>query len=232
MSVNQCDVRDGNIKEREMNIYQKIIEVRKLVDFLQKDTQGYQYKYVSGSSVLNAIRPKMDEVGLILRTHISERKQDRYQYEGKDSKGQPKTIIQFVTNITMEMTWINADDPNETLHMNWISSGEDEDPAKANGKAHTYGERYYLLKFFNIPTDNEDPDAHQKKIDKEVKQKDVSKTQTPTMLGTVNNTAASLFKTADDFKMWRVENDLPEKLEGLSDLALAGIWNKLKGIKK
>ena len=214
-----------------MNIYQKLIEVRKLVDFLQKDTQGYQYKYVSGSSVLNAIRPKMDEIGLLLTTDITEEKQDRYQYDGKDSKGSFKVIIQFVTKIKMRMTWINADEPEERVTIDWLSSGEDEDPAKANGKAHTYGERYFLLKFFNIPTDNEDPDAHQKK-NKEIKQLDISKTSSSSMLETVNKTASTIFKNKTEFQAWRVDNNLDEKLEGLNDLALAGIWNKLKAIKK
>ena len=214
-----------------MNIYQKLIKVRKLVDFLQKDTQGYQYKYVSGSSVLNAIRPKMDEIGLLLTTDITEEKQDRYQYDGKDSKGSFKVIIQFVTKIKMRMTWINADEPEERVTIDWLSSGEDEDPAKANGKAHTYGERYFLLKFFNIPTDNEDPDAHQKK-NKEIKQLDISKTSSSSMLETVNKTASTIFKNKTEFQAWRVDNNLDEKLEGLNDLALAGIWNKLKAIKK
>lgn len=213
-----------------MNIYQKLIEVRKLVDFLQKDTQGYQYKYVSGSSVLNAIRPKMDEIGLLLITDIPEEKQDRYQYEGKDSKGSPKIIVQFVTKIKMRMTWINADLPEERLVIEWLSSGEDEDPAKANGKAHTYGERYFLLKFFNIPTDNEDPDAHQKK--KAEKQIDISKTSTPTMLDAVVKTAREKFDDVDKFKLWRINNALPEDLKGLNDLELASIWNQLKAIKK
>ena len=60
-----------------MNIYQKLIEVRKLVDFLVKDEQGYQYKYVSGSSLLNTIRPKMDELGLLLVTDVISAKFER-----------------------------------------------------------------------------------------------------------------------------------------------------------
>ena len=154
-----------------------------------------------------------------------------YQYDGKDSKGSFKVIIQFVTKIKMRMTWINADEPEERVTIDWLSSGEDEDPAKANGKAHTYGERYFLLKFFNIPTDNEDPDAHQKK-NKEIKQLDISKTSSSSMLETVNKTASTIFKNKTEFQAWRVDNNLDEKLEGLNDLALAGIWNKLKAIKK
>lgn len=212
-----------------MNIYQKIIEVRKLVDFLVKDEQGYQYKYVSGSSVLNTIRPKMDELGLLLTTDVVKSTHQRFTWEGVDNKDKPKTFFQFVVNLDLQMRWVNAENPEEELKSLWVSSGEDEDPAKAEGKAHTYGERYYLLKFFKIATDNEDPDATQKP--KNIPQKDISKTQTATMLSTVYKTADEIFKSRDEFLTWRVNNDLPEKLEGLSDLSLAGIWNKLKARK-
>ena len=75
----------------KMNIYQKLIEVRKEVEFLVKDEQGFQYKYVSGSSVLNTIRPKMDELGLMLITNILSAKHERFTWEGVDNKGNPKT---------------------------------------------------------------------------------------------------------------------------------------------
>ena len=34
--------------------------------------------------------------------------------------------------------------------------------SKAHGTALTYAERYFLMKFFNIPTDEDDADAKQK----------------------------------------------------------------------
>lgn len=220
----------------QQRIYSKIIEVRKAVEFLQKDTQGFQYRYVSGSNVLGSIRPIMDKVGLILMTSIENRKQDRFQWEGKDSKGQPKIITQFVVTFEMRMIWIDAEDPSgDRIVTTWISSGEDEDPAKANGKAHTYGERYYLLKFFNIPTDNEDPDAFQRKQEKSGNIPETKKeaiTPTITLRSMLEEQALVKFKTMDAFKMWRTDNDLPEKLDGLSDLQLAQIMTKVREYKK
>lgn len=207
-----------------MNIYQKLIEVRKLVDFLIKDEQGYQYKYVSGSSVLNTIRPKMDELGLLLTTDIVESTHQRFTWEGKDSKEKPKTFIQFVVNMKLILTWINAENPEEKLTSYWISSGEDEDPAKAEGKAHTYGERYYLLKFFKIPTDNEDPDAHQKPKVQPVQ----SAPLLPTMKERVIAEGKKKFDTPDAFKLWRVDNSLVEDLSKATEAQLTQLWAVLR----
>lgn len=230
----------NNYKNRRsggaMNIYQKIIEVRKLVEFLQKDTQGYQYRYVSGSNVLSSIRPKMDELGLILATDVIEDRQDRYQWEGKDSKGSPKQIIQFVTRQKMKKIWINAEKPDEKFSMHWTASGEDEDPAKADGKAHTYGERYYLLKFFNIPTDNEDPDAFQKKQEKAgnvpMKDKPIELPKPVGMKERVLGTGIAKFGDADKFKTWRVDNNLVEDLSKATDVQLNYTLTVLREYKK
>ena len=54
------------MSEKGLNIYQKLIEVRKTVPYLQKENSGTQYKYVSSSQTLSSVRQKMDEIGLIL----------------------------------------------------------------------------------------------------------------------------------------------------------------------
>ncbi|MNP04955.1 ERF superfamily protein [compost metagenome] len=47
----------------------------------------------------------------------------------------------------------------------WYSQGVDIAGEKGVGKALTYGEKYFILKFFNIPTDKDDPDTFQKKYE-------------------------------------------------------------------
>jgi len=49
-----------------MNLYEKLIEVRKVVPYLQKDNKGHGFNYVSSSNTLGALRRKMDEVGVLL----------------------------------------------------------------------------------------------------------------------------------------------------------------------
>ncbi|VNS11982.1 ERF superfamily [Streptococcus pneumoniae] len=58
--------------------------------------------------------------------------------------------------------WINADKPEEQLEVSFYSVGQQDDVSKAHGTALTYAERYFLMKFFNIPTDEDDADAKQK----------------------------------------------------------------------
>ncbi|MGO4040737.1 single-stranded DNA-binding protein, partial [Staphylococcus pseudintermedius] len=45
----------------ELNLYQKIADVKANIDGFTKDTKGYNYTYVSGSQVLHRIRSKMIE---------------------------------------------------------------------------------------------------------------------------------------------------------------------------
>ena len=50
-----------------MNLYQKLLEIQKHVNGLKKDTKAYGYDYVSGTKVLEYIKPKMNELGLLLK---------------------------------------------------------------------------------------------------------------------------------------------------------------------
>jgi len=65
----------------------------------------------------------------------------------------------------MTMTWVNIDLPEEVVKVNWYAQGVDLAGEKGVGKALTYGEKYFMLKFFNIPTDKDDPDAFQDKTE-------------------------------------------------------------------
>jgi hypothetical protein len=138
-----------------MNIHQKLIEVRKSAPYLQKANKGAQYNYVSSSQTLSALKDKMDELGLLLVPRVI----GKEVRENTNSKGAQV----YFTELLMEYTWINAEDPNETITCPWYGQGVDIAGEKGVGKALTYAEKYFMLKFFNIPTDKDDPDAHQKK---------------------------------------------------------------------
>lgn len=137
-----------------MNIYEKLIEVRKAVPYLQKASEGHQYKYVSSSQVLAAVRQRMDEVGLMLIPTITNTKVTT------ESDGKRTT---YFTELWIDFTWINAEKPDELLKSSWYGQGIDIAGEKGVGKALTYAEKYYLLKTFNIATDKDDPDSFQDK---------------------------------------------------------------------
>lgn len=140
-----------------MNIYQKLIEVRKSVPYLKQDNKGYQFSYVSSSQALANVRNKMDEMQLLLVPSV---KGNSVSEHATKNGGH-----EYFTQVEMIFTWINAENPEETICCDWIGQGLDSGE-KGVGKALTYAEKYFMLKFFNIPTDKDDPDSFQDKAEK------------------------------------------------------------------
>lgn len=148
-----------------MNIYQKLVEVRKSVPYLQKEAQGAQYSYVGSSQVLSAVRAKMDELGLFLSVKVVGHNVQSETVENKDKYDKVKKTTTYFTELDLEFTWINAEKPEETLTVPFYAQGVDIAGEKGVGKALTYGEKYFLLKTFNIATDKDDPDSFQEKAE-------------------------------------------------------------------
>lgn len=128
-----------------MNIYQKLVEVRKNINGFSRDASGYGYKYVSGSQVLSKIKDTMDKQGIILETHLVN---PTVSASGKGT---------LVTS-QMKMIWVNAEKPEDKIIVDWFMAGEQKDASQALGSGLTYSERYFLLKFFGVATDEDDPD--------------------------------------------------------------------------
>ncbi|AAX91281.1 Erf-like ssDNA annealing protein [Staphylococcus phage 37] len=139
---------------QEMNLFQKIADVKANIDGFTKDTKGYNYSYVSGSQVLHRIRSKMIEHNLLLVPYTEHEE----IIETKNAKGKTEHIVK----LKLTYIWINADKPEEKLEVPFFAVGQQDDVSKAHGTALTYAERYFLMKFFNIPTDEDDADAKQK----------------------------------------------------------------------
>lgn len=145
-----------------MNLHQKLIEIRKEIDVFEKDTKGFNYSYVSGSQVLGKIQEKMNELGVILHPEMKDLEHNTFDYQQwNKSRNQMEDKTDFVISGNMKYVWINADDPKERIEIDWNIYGQQDDISKAYGSALTYSERYFLLKFFNTPTDDDDPDTRQ-----------------------------------------------------------------------
>lgn len=147
----------------QLNLYQKIADVKANIDGFTKDTKGYNYSYVSGSQVLHRIRNKMIEHNLLLVPKTSEENYKQIDVTRFNKKASREvTTTEFVVEMKLTYLWINADKPEEQLEVSFYSVGQQDDVSKAHGTALTYAERYFLMKFFNIPTDEDDADAKQK----------------------------------------------------------------------
>ena len=145
-----------------MNIYQKLIEVRKSVPYLQKENANKQYKYVSSSQTLSSVRTKLDEHGLLLIPEVLDTNVLTQTVENVDKYDNKKKTTTYFTELKMQFTWVNAEKPEEKIVCPWYGQGVDIAGEKGVGKALTYAEKYFLLKFFNIATDEDDPDSFQK----------------------------------------------------------------------
>jgi hypothetical protein len=92
----------------------------------------------------------MDEHGLLLVPRVVKNKISPHTTKNGNAE--------YFTELEMQFTWINSEKPDEQIVCDWYGQGLDSGE-KGVGKAMTYAEKYFLLKFFNIATDKDDPDA-------------------------------------------------------------------------
>ncbi|MDO5375721.1 MAG: ERF family protein [Staphylococcus rostri] len=148
----------------KLNLYQKIADVKANIEGFAKDTKGFNYSYVSGSQVLHRIRSKMIEHNLLLVPKTMNENYKQIEVKKFNKKVNREVVTtEFVVEMELVYQWIDADNPNDQLECHFYAVGQQDDVSKAHGTALTYAERYFLMKFFNIPTDEDDADAKQKR---------------------------------------------------------------------
>lgn len=135
-----------------MSLYVKLLEVQKRIAGLKKDGTGDKYQYVTADKLLGYLRPIMDEVGLLLVSEVKEAEYTRQDYDTRNGRKS-----EMFCALKMLFTWIDVD-TGETLPVEWAASGMNNWD-KGSGSAASYAERYMLLKFFHIPTSEDDVDA-------------------------------------------------------------------------
>lgn len=141
-----------------MNLHLKIVEIKKSIEGFSKDKKSFGYEYVSGSQILRAIKDKMDELGVLLIPEVDYDTLHWEKHEYKNKKNEDK--LDFLVTMKMNYTWVNAENPEDKITIPWVCIGQQaDDISKAVGTAMTYNERYFLLKFLGLPTDEDDADA-------------------------------------------------------------------------
>ena len=135
-----------------MEIVNKLMAIRKEIEYLQKTEQGNQgAKYVNPAILLQKIRTQMDKQGLLLVPKLEETSVEQIPMPTKTNPANQGFMVKSVASYT----WMSGD---ESLSIPWFVTGKHmTDPAMALGSALTYSERYFLLKFFQIPTAKDDP---------------------------------------------------------------------------
>ena len=139
------------MESNNLNLQQKLVQIRMQVKGYLKDvnpTAGVKYKSVSGAQIIGMIRAKMDELNVLLVPNILSCTDTSFVQTTKYGE---RTM--YIIKGQMEYQWINGDNPNEVLNVKWFMSAAQDDIAKSIGSALTYAERYFLMKFFQAPTD-------------------------------------------------------------------------------
>ena len=128
-----------------MNLYQKINEIRKEVDYIQKDksvsTGGGSYKAVTHDAVTSILRNHLNKHGIICVPNL-------IKSQAHDRVGDAK---QFRYDATYAFEFINAETPEERLTIT-IEAHSMDNADKAPGKAISYAKKYAVLKLFEIET--------------------------------------------------------------------------------
>jgi hypothetical protein len=136
---------------KTINIYQKLLCIQKRVIGLGKDKAGFNYRYVTGDKVIGEIKPIMNELGLILKQEVLSIENIRQDYNTK--LGAKSEIL---SKVMMRFTWVDCETGEKDENLFGANGQNDFD--KGCGSAFTYAERYFLLKFFHIATDEDDID--------------------------------------------------------------------------
>lgn len=140
----------------KLNLKQKLVEIRKSIGYLQKTESGNQgAKYVDPAVLLAKIREGMDEYCVLLSCSIVSH--EITQYTAPTTKN--PNNIGFIASGQTVYTWIDAES-DEVLECPWYATGSHlSDPSMAFGGGLTFTERYFLLKFFQVPTSKDDPES-------------------------------------------------------------------------
>ena len=152
-----------------MSIYKKLLEIQKSVKGLSKDKKSHNYDYVTGNKLLSFIRPLMDEHGLILKQEVLSIENTRQDYkvwdkwfQNKDgSKGDWKDKSEILSKVMMRFTWVDTETGEKDENL--FGANGQNDWEKGLGSSLTYSERYFLLKYFHIATDEDDIDNPNRK---------------------------------------------------------------------
>jgi len=141
----------------KLNLYQKLLKIQQEVIGLGKDTRSHSYQYVSGAKVIEHIKPLMNKHGLLLKQEVLNILNSRQDY--LTAKGAAKSEI--LSSVSMKFTWIDAETGERDENMFGALGMNDWE--KGLGSALTYAERYFLLKYFHINTDEDDIDNPERK---------------------------------------------------------------------
>lgn len=163
------------MEDKKKTLDQKLMELKKLVSIMKKDSEGHGYNYVSEESILLALNDKMIELGVKLTPRFVPGTLYSQAVNYQNAKGTPKTDI--LVRSELQFIWKDIES-GETEINDWGLLGQQADGSQALGSGLTYANRYFLLKYFNVTSSDDDPDKIRSAIAAEEERKKISAVQT------------------------------------------------------
>ena len=199
----------------EMSIYQKLAGIRKMVEVIRKNKSGYNYKYVSEDEILAKVTAGMDKYHVLLYPGIVPQTMGVTPYSYTKVKGVKgggsveEKVNEVLINADMTFTWVNLDNHTDTLEVPWTLVGQQSDASQAVGSGLSYLNRYFLLKFFQIATPDDDPDNWRSKKQEAAQQEE--KKLVDGMIEEIGRVVSEYFQTiTDDDALKKARVDLAD----------------------
>lgn len=138
----------------KLNLFQRINEVRKSIDYIKKDkdvsTGGGSYKAVTHDQVTALVRDHMVKHGIVSYPILVESKSCQKEEGAK----------QFRYEATYDFVFVNIDDASDKICIR-IQAHAMDNADKAPGKALSYAKKYAILKLFEIETGEDEESRYQ-----------------------------------------------------------------------
>lgn len=202
-------------------LFLKLIKVRRELSYLKADASGQsgagKFKYVSESSIIASIRPKLDELEIWFEQSLSQ-----VVPLMKNEESDP-----YGFQVLLKYLFIDIDS-GEQIERYQSFIVKDTTP-QSFGSIMTYGMRYFLYRFFIIPMDEIDPDQMEVKLQKTRRGSDdtISKKQYVELEKLLENKK----ELTDQTMKFACGTDWEKKELGLSDIPSAKYLKIIDRIK-
>ncbi|MEY3501297.1 MAG: Cellulophaga phage phi19:1 [Bacteroidota bacterium] len=95
-----------------MKLYQKLVEIQKVVKGLGKDKSTFNYKYVTGDKILDEVKPLMNRFNLLLKQEVLSIDNERMDYTTKNG-----SKSEILSKVMMRFTWIDAETGEQDVNL-------------------------------------------------------------------------------------------------------------------
>jgi len=135
-----------------MNIYQRLNEVRKKIDYIRKDAEVQGYRAVTHDMVTAMAREHLIEFGVMVLPSLARSGENLEDFAQESVPGETKSGTKKIRyEAVFDVSFINIEDSNDIACVQVPAHAEDTGD-KAPGKALSYATKAALLKVFNIET--------------------------------------------------------------------------------